>query len=94
MTTMNITETANNIEATLTSLQQSGKFFSVTFTKKNGEERTFKGVRFNVKKHTKGGVSTTAHIPDLVTVWNEEEGYKCFSKNRVISIRANGEEIS
>lgn len=46
-----------NLEELKQSIQQSGKFFSVRFIKKDGEERFLRG-RFGVHKFVKGGVST------------------------------------
>ena len=90
MKTMN----SNEVNAILEPLRLSGKMFSVTFIKKDSTERTFSGVRFGVKKHLRGGVSTVANKADLVTVWGKDESYKCFSISRVLSIRASGTETA
>jgi len=47
----------NKLNDLKSEIQKSGKFFSVQFTKKNGEERCLRG-RFGVHKFVKGGVST------------------------------------
>jgi hypothetical protein len=88
MKTMN----SNEVNEILAPLRKSGKMFSVTFIKKDDTERTFSGVRFGVKKHLRGGVSTIAGKADLVGVWGKDESYKCFSNERVLSIRASGSE--
>lgn len=54
-----------------------GKFFSVSFIKKDGSLRDMVG-RIDVKKYLVGGANTTAHIPEYYTVFdiNPEKGYR------------------
>lgn len=52
---MNIQERMSAVEAT------NGKFFTVSFTKKDGSERILTG-RLNVAKYTKGGVNPNPKI--------------------------------
>lgn len=71
-----------------------GKFFTVTFLKADGSERTM-NCRTGVHKHLKGGTSTIAHKPNLVGVYEgAEESYKCFDASRVLSITSKGAELS
>jgi len=72
-------------------LSSKGKIFSVHFVKKNGEERTMV-VRLGVKKHLKGGDSTTAHIPNLVTGFDMvKKAYRCINLETIRWIKVNGE---
>lgn len=69
------TSKVKTLRAAIESTQ--GKFFTVTFKKKDGSLRTM-NARIGVKKHLKGGVSTTAHIDKYITVY---EGAQASYKN-------------
>jgi len=72
-------------------LASKGKIFSVHFVKKNGEERTMVG-RLGVKKHLKGGDSTTAHIPNLITCFDmQKKAYRCINLETIRWIKVNNE---
>ena len=68
-----------------------GKIFSVTFVKKTDGEVRHMNCRMGVKKHLKGGKSTIADIPSLVSVYDlKHNGYRCFDVNRVIALNGAG----
>lgn len=86
---MNIIETRNLI----TEAGKHGHIFTVCFTKKNGDERVM-NCRLGVKKHLKGGDSTTAHLDHLITVFDCQKGqYRCINLNTVKWVRSGGKEI-
>lgn len=49
-----------------------GKFFSVTFIKKDGSQRMLTG-RLGVKKGLVGGQNTVQHIDKYLTVWDAQK---------------------
>ena len=53
-------------------LANKGKFFSVTFTKQNGEERTLTGQVGYKEGHD--GENTVAHLPKYITVVENAPG--------------------
>ncbi len=64
----------------------NGKIFSTRFVKKDGSERKMV-CRLGVKKHLKGGDSTTAHKQNLVTVFDlQKKAYRCINLETVIEI--------
>ena len=67
--------------------ETKGRIFTVTFIKKNGEQRVM-NCRTGVTKHLRGGTKTT---PDsLITVYDvQNRGYRCFDPKTVIKIKAN-----
>ena len=70
----------------------SGHFVSVKFRKKDNSVRNLTG-RLGVTKHLRGG---TKKFDDgdynLVTIYDvENKGYRSFSVDRLMEIRANGE---
>jgi len=70
-------------------LQQmvGGRFFHVTFVKKDGTVRQMNG-RLGVTKYIKGGTGTTINRPDnIVTVYDmQAKGYRAFDLDRVYSV--------
>jgi len=67
-----------------------GKFFSVVFKKANGDLREM-NCRTGVKKHLRGGDSTTAHKDNLVTVWDtEKKAYRCINLDTVTKVSLEG----
>jgi len=70
------------------------QFFSVTFTKKNGEERTLNG-RLGVKKHLKGGEKSYNDDDfNYLTVYDvQNNGYRTVNLDTVSSIKVNGKEL-
>lgn len=71
----------------------NGKVFTVCFTKKDGSERVM-NCRLGVKKHLKGGDSTTAHLDHLVTVFDmQKEAYRCINLHTVKWVKTGGKEI-
>ena len=65
------------------------RLVSVVFTKKSGEKREMVG-HLKVKSKLAGGYSTISHIPELVSIYDMKNGYRCFSKNRLIQMKVNG----
>jgi len=76
-----------------------GKFFTVNFTKKNGDNRTM-NCRTGVKKHLapagSKGLGYDFEDKGLIGVWTTEparhandKGYRCFAVSRLIWIRVN-----
>jgi len=81
-----IKKTYNKIQE----VSKNGKMFGVTFTKKDGSKRKM-NCRLGVKKHLRGGKSTTAHIPELLTVYSlDAEGYRNVRLDTVHEVRGNG----
>ena len=60
-------------------LANKGKFFSVTFTKKSGEERTLTGQVGYKEGHD--GENTVAHLPQYITVAENLGGGKYQHRN-------------
>ena len=70
------------------------EFFTVTFTKKNGDVRVM-NCRKNVTKHLRGGASTTAHIDNLITVYDvKANGYRNINVNTITEVKANGKQFN
>ena len=67
----------------------SGKFFTVTFTKKDGSIRTLNG-RLGVTKYLKGGKSTLS--PDqFITVYDvQSKGYRAVNVDTIQSVTVDG----
>lgn len=72
----------------------SGQVFTATFVKKDGSVRDM-NCRLGVKKHLKGGESTTAHISNLLTVFDMQAAeYRCINLDTVTSVRINGNTVA
>jgi len=70
--------------------QTKGKFFTVTFIKKDGTERTLNG-RVGVTKYLKGGVSRAGD--QYITVYDVQNGgYRSVNKDTIKEIKF-GKEI-
>ena len=80
-------------KATEMIIEHGDKFFTVTFTKKNGDERVLNGRR-GVVKHTNGvGMKYIPSDYDLLTVYDvQAEGYRMISCNTISALRINGED--
>ena len=72
-------------------LSNAGKFFTVTFVKKNGEVRTLNCQQGHFKGHD--GENTTAHIEKYLTVRTSEGEFKKINCEQVISIKMQGSRI-
>ena len=84
--------TVENVTASDVINSVGGKWFSVRFEKADGTMREMR-CRRGVKKHLKGGTSTIAGKPELISVFDIDKGeYRCFNINKVHKIRANGAE--
>lgn len=66
-------------------------FFSVTFTKKNGESRKING-RLGVTKYLKGGTNPNADKPEFLIVYENNNGYRTVNLESITRICANGKE--
>lgn len=78
--------------ATLKAMMDANKtkIMTVTFTKKDGTERTMNCMK-GVTKHLRGGTSTTAHKDNLVTVWDmQKKAYRCINLDTVRQLKAGG----
>ena len=76
-------------------MRQSGtRFFSVLFVKADGSYREIKQGQLRVQKHLRGGKSTTAEIPYLVTVYDHgAKGYRKVNLDTVLSVTVDGNQI-
>lgn len=71
-----------------------GRFFTVTFIKKDKTERTM-NCRIGVKKHLKGGESTTKHLDHLITVYEPStKSYKNVNLNTVTEFNFDNINLS
>ena len=69
----------------------NGRIFSVTFTKKNGEERTMLA-RTGVIKHLKGGKRMNNN-PNHLVVWSmQDHAYRTINLETITKLKANGTE--
>lgn len=70
-----------------------GKFFTVTFTKKDGTIRTLNG-RLGVNKYLKGGKSTL-NPEQFITVYDmKNEGYRAVNVDTIQSVIVDGIEYT
>ena len=84
---MDILDRRNLIEET------NGSIFSVLFTKLDGTERLM-NCRLKVKSFLKGGKSTTAHKPNLITVFDmQAKNYRNINLETLKSIKWKGKEV-
>lgn len=78
-----------NVKQILDSI--SSEIFTVVFTKKDGTERVM-NCRKGVTKYLRGGESTTAHIDNLITVYDmKSKGYRNINTDTIKEVRANGQ---
>lgn len=69
----------------------NGKIFSVTFIKKNGEERVMLA-RTGVAKHLVGGKRTNNN-PNHLIVWSfGDRSYRTINIDTITKLKANGTE--
>lgn len=69
----------------------NGKLFSVTFIKKNGEERTMLA-RTGVTKYLRGGVNRNPNPHHLIVYSMHDKGYRTINLNTIVKLKANGTE--
>ncbi len=73
---------------------KTGKIFTVTFIKRNGQIRTLTG-RLNVKKHLKGG--NLAYSPTkrgLLPVFDmQKKAYRMINFNTLLSAQVEGDKL-
>jgi hypothetical protein len=68
----------------------NGKIFSVTFTKKGGEQREMV-CRLGVTKHLQGGEDNKAHLPQYINVFEmASEKYKTVTIDTITKIGYSG----
>jgi len=78
---MNIQDLRKLVDST------NGKVFAVVFEKADGSLREMQA-RIEVTKHLRGGVNTTAHKPEIYTVFDMAVGeYRKFNLTKVKSIK-------
>lgn len=88
MKNINRKEALKMIEST------KGKFFSVTFEKKNGEIRNM-NCRTGVKKGQAGGVATYKANPANIGVYDMvTDDYRCFNIERLKNLKVGGQEYT
>ena len=81
---MNYNTVRSMIEST------NGHVFGAKFVKKTGGERVM-NCRIGVTSKLKGGVSTTAHKPNLVTVYDMvNKGYRSINLDTLKSLTIDG----
>ena len=77
-------------QSKLKQLLNTGKFFTVTFTKKDGTTRKFT-CRTGVKKHLRGGTSKNTN-PNHLIVWSlADKGYRTVNIDAITKLTFNGE---
>jgi hypothetical protein len=69
----------------------NGKFFTVTFKKKDGAVRTM-NCRTGVTKALKGGKSTIDHDKYLLVYEMASKEYRCINKDTIMHIAVAGEK--
>lgn len=85
--TLNTPNTKSLIEGAIKSTQ--GRFFTVTFRKQNGQLRKM-NCRLGVKKHLKGGKSTTAGYDNYITVFDMvSHQYRTINLDTITEFRGN-----
>jgi hypothetical protein len=67
----------------------NGKFFTVIFTKKNGDDRQM-NCRLGVTKHLKGGVNKNSNKNHLVVYDVHSKGYRTVNTETLKSIKLGG----
>ena len=67
----------------------AGKFFTVSFIKKDGTTRVM-NCRLGVTKHLKGGVSTLDASQYLTVYDMQAEGYRAVNLSTIISVVCGG----
>lgn len=78
-----------------------GRFCSVTFTKKDGTERTLNFAPAHAPSHVQGAATESgaraaetrkANNPNLVNVWSvADAGWRCVNLDSILTIRVDGE---
>ena len=85
---LNLTQMKQFVEWT------NGRFFTIVFTKKNGQIRKM-NCRLGVKKYLKNGANSSSHIEKYITVYDmQARGYRNVNLARVHSIRCGMDFIN
>jgi hypothetical protein len=71
----------------------AGKFFTVSFVKKDGSLRVM-NCRLGVKKHLKGGVSNLDASQYLTVYDMQAEGYRAVNLATIVSVTVGGLTIT
>lgn len=95
---LNLTlETKKNMERNLETIKNfvsNGKFFTVTFIKKDLSTRKMQ-CRLGVKKYLKGGsLPYNPSEKNLICVYEIGKGYKMVNISTLINLKANKQEIN
>ena len=86
-------ETISTAQATDLILAQGDKFFTVTFIKKNGEERILNGRRGVVKYTTGEGLKFAPADYGLLTVYDmQAKGYRMITCGNITALKIGGSE--
>lgn len=72
--------------------EQSNKFMTVTFVKKDGAMRTING-RMNVTKYLKGGKATIDMDKYLIMYSMADKGYRAINKDAIVAVAVDGVTI-
>lgn len=67
-----------------------GRFFTVSFTKKDNTERTING-RTKVTKGSKGGKNPAINLGYISVYSTKEKGYRNVNSQTITSLKINGE---
>ena len=85
------------IEESIREAMRSGKIFTVVFLKKDGSERTMTA-RMGVTKHHvhEGRPSTTAHIPQYLTVFElgKVQAYRTVNVDKITAFKCGAVAVS
>ena len=82
----------NKAQATEKILASNGKFFGVTFTKKNGETRDMTARRGVTRYVTGEGFKYAPEAYGLITVYDiAKKDYRMVNKKTITALRINGE---
>lgn len=66
-----------------------GKFFTVSFMKKDNTERTING-RIKVTKNSKGGKNPATELGYISMYSNKDDGYRNVNSQTLTSLKING----
>lgn len=82
--------TIQDVVQAINATRTTGTIFSVSFTKKDGSERTLVG-RLGVKCHLVGGENTVKHIPKYITVFDTQaQAYRNVNTETIKGAKVSG----
>lgn len=68
--------------------ENSNKFVTITFSKKDGTLRRING-RFGVKKYLKGGKATLDRSKFMIIYSVQDRGYRAINRDSIVQVLAN-----